>query len=284
MEHSHPHLLQLRVISPSGKEYLKNVVAQNLEETIGLLIEEPELWWTHDLGKPLLHTVEVSVAEKDTIIDTKSLTIGLRDIKLVRDEDEWGETFYFKLNGLPLFAKGANWIPIDSFIPRGKKLGLYDMNLRYAKDVNFNMIRVWGGGIYEDDEFYNVCDELGLLVWQDFPFACAQYPFHDPQFFDNCIEEAIENIIRLRHHASLAIWVGNNEIEGLFDGLLVFSGTLLKKQKYKKHYIQFFEITLPQIVRMHDPQHDYWPSSPSKGGFSSSNRGRNVKSNGQQHW
>jgi len=274
---SHSYVLQLRVISPSGKEYLKNVVTQNLEETIDLLIEEPELWWSHDLGEPLLHTLEVSVAEKDTIMDSKSLTLGLRDIQLVRDEDEWGETFYFRLNGLPLFAKGANWIPIDSFIPRGKKLGLYNMNLQYAKEANFNMVRVWGGGIYENDEFYDICDQLGLLVWQDFPFACAVYPFHDPQFFDNCIEEAIENITRLRHHACLAIWVGNNEIEGLFDGLLLLSGILKKKRKYKKHYIQFFEITLPQIVKMHDSQHDYWPSSPSKGGFSSSKGGGMLK-------
>ncbi len=276
-EHSHPHVLQLRIISPSGQEYLKNVLTKNKEETIDMLIDEPELWWTHDSGDSLLHTLEVSVAENDAIIDTKSLTIGLRDIKLVRDEDEWGETFYFRLNGLPVFAKGANWIPIDSFIPRGKEADFYGMNLQYAKEANFNMIRVWGGGIYEDEEFYNICDQMGVLVWQDFPYACAVYPFHDSKFFNNCIKEAMENIIRLRNHAGLAIWVGNNEIEGLFDGLLAFSGTILKKKKYLRHYIQFFEVTLPQIIKMYDPQHDYWPSSPSKGGFSSSRGGGMLK-------
>ncbi|MHA2268546.1 MAG: beta-mannosidase, partial [Promethearchaeota archaeon] len=105
--------------------------------------------------------------------------IGLREIQLVRKRDKWGESFYFLLNGIPVFAKGANWIPIDSFIPRGKKLGLYSMNLIYAKQANMNMVRVWGGGIYEDDTFYNLCDELGILVWQDFPFACALYPYND---------------------------------------------------------------------------------------------------------
>jgi beta-mannosidase len=279
-KNSHAYVLQLRVISPSGKEYLKNVVTQKTEETIDILIDEPELWWTHDLGEPLLYTHEISVANsKKIIIDSKSVTIGLRDIKLIRDQDEWGETFYFRLNGLPLFAKGANWIPIDSFLSRGKKLGLYTINLRYAKDANFNMIRVWGGGIFEDNEFYNICDQLGLLVWQDFPYACAPYPFHDPKYFENSIEESIQNIVRLRHHPSLALWCGNNEIEAIFDGLLLLSGTLKKKRKYKNHYIQFFEVTLPQLIKMYDPQHDYWPSSPSNGGFTSQMSSGTLRAN-----
>ncbi len=267
---SHSYVLQLRVFTPSGKEFQKNIVTQKNEETIEILIENPELWWTHDLGEPLLHSLEVIIAEKDIILHTKTLTIGLRDIQLVREEDKWGETFYFRLNGLPVFAKGANWIPIDSFIPRGEKLGLYHMNLQYSKDANFNCIRVWGGGIFETDEFYNHCDQLGLLVWQDFPYACAVYPFFDPEFLDNAIEEARQNIIRLRHHASLALWCGNNEIEALFDGLiLLFSRGFFKKRKYKTHYIKFFEEILPRLVTQYDPQHAYWPSSPSNGGYSS---------------
>jgi len=277
-EHSYLHILQLRVISPSGREFIKNIVTQKSEETIELLIEEPDLWWTHDLGKPSLHSLEVIIAEKNTIIDAKSLTIGLRDIQLVRDQDVWGETFYFRLNGLPVFAKGGNWIPIDSFISRGKKLKLYQMNLQFAKEANFNFIRIWGGGIYEDDDFYDLCDQMGILVWNDFPFACAVYPLHDNHFLENIIEEVIQNIVRLRHHASLALWVGNNEVEWLFDGLLLISGTTLKKKKYKNHYIQFFELTLPQIVNQYDSQRDYWPSSPSNGGYTSEMGGGIIRS------
>ncbi|MBN2155866.1 MAG: glycoside hydrolase family 2 protein [Candidatus Lokiarchaeota archaeon] len=264
----HNYVLQVRLFSPLGKEYQKNKVTVKSEEIFELLIEDPELWWCHDLGEPSLYTLEVSLADNYTIIDTKTLTLGLRDIQLIRNADKWGETFYFRLNGIPIFGKGANWIPIDSFISRGKKRHLYQMNLQFAKEANFNLIRVWGGGIYEDDEFYDLCDHLGLLIWQDFPFACALYPLFDPDFLANIKEETIENIIRLRHHACLALWCGNNEIEALFDVLLVLSRVILKKRKYKRSYIEFFEKILPQIINQYDPQHDYWPSSPSKGGFS----------------
>ena len=141
------------------------------------------------------------------------------------------------------------------------------MNLEYAKEANMNMIRVWGGGIYEDDLFYDLCDELGILVWQDFPFACAVYP-NNEEFIENVKIEAIQNIIRIRNHASLALWCGNNEIEWmtlLYIGLarIFYPKKILT---YKKEYRKMFEEILPALVNEYDPNHSYWPSSPSNGG------------------
>ena len=239
--------------------------------TIDLNIANPILWWTHDLGKPNLYDFTAKIFEKKSRheIDKIDLKIGIREIKLVRNKDKWGESFYFLLNGVPLFAKGANWIPIDSFIPRGKKLSLYQKNLKYAKEANMNFIRVWGGGIYEDDLFYDLCDEIGILVWQDFLFACAIYPIHD-EFLKNAQIEIIQNIKRLRNHPSLTLWCGNNEISMLWPflqfktGLLKFGSRKIRKQ-YKKTYIRFFVRTIPELVRTYDPDHSYWPSSPSNG-------------------
>jgi len=239
--------------------------------TFDLDIVDPILWWTHDLGKPNLYDLTAHIIEKNSghEIDRYNLKIGIREIKLVRNKDRWGESFYFLLNGVPIFAKGANWIPVDSFIPRGKKIGLYHKNLKYAKEANMNFIRVWGGGIYEDDNFYDLCDEMGILIWQDFLFACAIYPIHD-EFLENVKIEIIQNIKRLRNHPSLALWCGNNEISMLWPflqfktGLLGLGNRNIRNQ-YKISYINFFEKTIPELVRTYDPSHSYWPSSPSNG-------------------
>ncbi|MHA1344230.1 MAG: beta-mannosidase, partial [Promethearchaeota archaeon] len=258
--------LNVDLNDPDGKKF--NYVSNLTEETqvIELDIQNPKLWWTHDLGNPNLYELSISILNKE-IIDTIKMKIGIRDIQLIRSPDKWGETFYFLLNGVPIFAKGANWIPIDSFIPRGKKLGLYQKNLNHAKEANMNMIRVWGGGVYEDDLFYEICDKLGLLVWQDFPFACALYPLHRT-FIENVKKEAIQNIKRIRHHPSLALWCGNNEIEQLFIGYIgLYKLFSLKKIKaFKRGYRAMFEKMLPSLIREYDPKHAYWPSSPSNGG------------------
>lgn len=247
-------------------------------ETLTFSVKNPKLWWTHDLGTPHLYKLRVSLLDGEQIIDAQEIRFGIRDIQLVRDKDQWGETFYFRLNGIPVFAKGANWIPVDSFIPRGKRLGLYHKNLDFAKQANMNMIRVWGGGIYEDDLFYDICDEKGIMVWQDFPFACSVYPPNEA--FNELVEkEAIQNIKRLRHRASLALWCGNNEIEYIYIGYIVISRIFspFKYFRFKKAYKYRFEELLPKIVKNLDPQHDYWPSSPSNGG---GKRGRGLfKSN-----
>ncbi len=258
--------IKVELTSPDGIQHSKSVTLKDKNQTIEMDISNPQLWWTHDLGTPNLYELKVSIHDKDQI-DSQNLKIGFRDIRLIRELDHWGETFYFLLNGVPVFAKGANWIPIDSFIPRGKKLGLYQMTLNYAKEANMNFIRIWGGGIYEDDLFYDICDSLGILVWQDFSFACAVYP-PTSEFNENVKIEAIQNIKRLRHRPSLALWCGNNENEFLFSSLVGISEIQDPKDiaKFEKSYFEIFEKILPELIKKYDPNHPYWPSSPSNGG------------------
>ncbi|MFW9881604.1 MAG: glycoside hydrolase family 2 protein, partial [Candidatus Thorarchaeota archaeon] len=280
--------IKVQLKAPNEDMFIKKIPLRAEKETINFDIDDPFLWWTHDLGTPNLYHVEITIF-KEKVIEKFTIQIGLRDIQLVRKPDRWGETFYFLLNGIPLFAKGANWIPIDSFIPRGKKMGLYSMNLNYTKRANMNMIRVWGGGIYEDESFYNLCDELGLLVWQDFPFTCALYPYNT-EFIKNVEQEAIQNIIRLRRHPSLALWCGNNEIESLWRRLLIISGVVKNSKERKKFlndfYLRIFEEMLPRIIKKFDPTRPYWPSSPSSG-FISENlalRSSNNPNAGDSHY
>ncbi|MHA1378913.1 MAG: glycosyl hydrolase 2 galactose-binding domain-containing protein [Candidatus Helarchaeota archaeon] len=273
------YLLEVNIIAPNGEKKSDSIIIKDKMVIFNLTIPNPQLWWIYELGKPLLYEVQVIIKKNEKIIDSKVQKLGIREIRLIRRSDKWGETFYFRLNGVPIFAKGANWIPIDSFIHRGKKLDLYSLNLKYAKEANMNMLRVWGGGIYEDDDFYSLCDELGILIWQDFTFACNLYPYHE-EFIENFKEEAIQNIKRIRHHPSLALWCGNNEMEwflGLY--LLFFTFNFRKRSKYRKGYFHLFEEIIPKLVKKYDPQHDYWPSSPSSGAmFGKGGRGL-LKSN-----
>ena len=282
------YLIKAHLTAPNDEVFVKEIPLSKQKETIEFDINNPFLWWTHDLGIPNLYQVEITIL-KDEILERITQQIGLRDIQLVRKFDKWGETFYFLINGIPLFAKGANWIPVDSFIPRGKKLGLYSMNLGYAKRANMNMIRVWGGGIYEDESFYNLCDELGLLVWQDFPFACALYPYNS-EFIENVEQEAIQNVIRLRMHPSLVLWCGNNEIESLWKLMLINSRVAEdSKERHKflvDFYLRIFEDMLPHLLKKFDPTRPYWPSSPSCG-FISENlalRSSNNPNAGDSHY
>ncbi len=233
-----------------------------------LRVHKPYLWWSHDLGEPHLYKLEINLLKNNKIIDSNSLKIGIRDLRLIRRPDKWGESFYFLLNGVPVFAKGANWIPIDNFIPRGKKLGLYKKLIEATKEANMNMLRVWGGGIYEDDEFYNLCDENGIIIWQDFMFACGIYPSTN-EFIENVEKEAIDNILRLRNHPCIALWCGNNEVEWFLgiNLILLFipKFKFKKKREYKRGYFHIFEELLPELVQKYDPQRQYWPSSPSNG-------------------
>ncbi len=260
------YIIKAQLKAPNDEVFIKEIPLSKKKETFRFDIENPFLWWTHDLGIPNLYQIEIFIL-KDEILESVTQQIGLRSIQLVRKSDKWGETFYFLLNGIPLFTKGANWIPIDSFIPRGKKLGLYSMNLNYAKRANMNMIRVWGGGIYEDETFYNLCDELGLLVWQDFPFACALYPYN-AEFIENVEQEAIQNIKRLRRHTSLALWCGNNEIESMWkrvNNSKIIENSIERLNFLTKFYLKIFEDILPQLIKKFDPTRAYWPSSPSSG-------------------
>ena len=216
-------------------------------------VEAAQLWWPSGQGAQPLYDVEVAVVDANGLqLGTWSRRIGLRTIELDRHADAAGETFQFVVNGRPIFAKGANWIPAHAFVTTlGRKE--YARDLQAAALAHMNMIRVWGGGIYESEHFYDLCDELGLLVWQDFMFACAVYP-GDESFVRSVSLEAEQQVKRLRHRACLALWCGNNEIEQL-------NAKRLEAPAARADYHAVFETALPEVVAAHDGVTAYWQSS-----------------------
>lgn len=230
-------------------------------EEVRLEIASPKLWYTHDLGEQNRYRAQAELLKDGRVIDSETFSIGLRELKLINRKDLYGESFYFTLNRIPLFARGGNWIPCDTMIPRGVKSGLIEKRLQDCLDMNFNMIRVWGGGIYEDDRFYEFCDANGILVWQDFPFACYATP-HLEEFYENVSAEAEDQLRRLVNRPSLAILCGNNEIEKGWKEW----GFALFYPKHKPGYTYLFEELLPSLTARYAPQIPYWPSSPSAGG------------------
>jgi beta-mannosidase len=227
-------------------------------------IQNPKRWWTHNLGEPHLYTFETTLKLGNETKGQQNTKVGLRTIELIRDKDALGETFYFKLNGVPVFMKGANYIPQHSMQDKVTDAH-YKKLLNDVKNANMNMLRVWGGGIYENDIFYELCDEKGILVWQDFMFACAMYP-GDKAFLENVQQEAIEQVKRLRKHASLALWCGNNENNEAWHrwGWQTDKTEAQKKQIWDD-YIKVFNRILPETVATFNPSIDYWESSPSYG-------------------
>ncbi len=229
-------------------------------------IENPKLWWPNGLGDQNLYHIKALVNVNGKI-EEASRRIGIRTVEVVREKDEKGTSFYFKVNGVPVFMKGANYIPNDIFPSRVSKEQLEKV-IHTAKTSNMNMLRVWGGGYYEDDLFYDLCDEAGILVWQDFMFACAMYPGNQ-DFLDNIRLEARDNIKRLRNHPSIALWCGNNEI------LVAWNNWGWKRQakeqgeevssKVWKAYADIFHEVLPKAVEEYDSSRFYWSSSPSSG-------------------
>ena len=229
-------------------------------------VKNPRLWWTNGLGEPFLYNVNCNLTINNNLVDTHATRIGVRSIELVQEKDSIGSSFYFKLNGKPVFMKGANYIPQDSFLPEVTK-ERYSILLKNVVDANMNMLRVWGGGIYEHDIFYDLCDENGILVWQDFMFACTMYP-GDPDFIDNVRQEAIDNIKRLRNHPCIALWCGNNEVnEGWHNWEWQKSIGYSKEDSAEiwGNYLEIFENLLPNIVRSYSPYSHYIPSSPAIG-------------------
>jgi beta-mannosidase len=219
-------------------------------------IENPELWWVHNLGDQPLYHVEVTLNNGGAASDRWSRQIGLRTLTLERHTDEWGESFYFACNGVPFFVKGANWIPASPY-PWQPQLSLYELFVKAAADANMNMLRVWGGGVYEDDSFYTLCDEYGIAIWQDFIFACGTYPSFDGDFMANVTAEATDNLRRIRHHACMALWCGNNEIE---QGMPDSPGW--QESMSWEQYSLLFDDLLAKLVHEHAPQTAYWPGSP----------------------
>ncbi len=220
-------------------------------------LDHPQLWWPAGQGGQPLYSLQIEIRDAaGSTIGYWKRRIGLRTITLDQSKDEWGEAFRFLVNGRPVFAKGANWIPAHSFVSALRRSD-YERDLRSAVEANMNMVRVWGGGIYESEEFYDICDELGLMVWQDFAFACTLYPV-DEAFRELVRPEAEAQVRRLRHRASLALWCGNNEIWMLNREVLTDEA----KAEIRQAYERIFHEMLPEIVAENDPATAYWPSSP----------------------
>jgi len=235
---------------------------------IPVSIENPKLWWCNGLGDPYQFLFQFEIVYNDTIIDYNAVKVGIRKIELIQEKDEFGTSFYFKLNGKPVFMKGANYIPPDSFIPK-KSSSSYHETIQNARKANMNMLRVWGGGVYADDEFYNACDANGILVWQDFMFACAMYPA-DEKFIENVKQEVIDNVNRLQNHPSIALWCGNNENDEGWHNWgwqKQFQYSKADSTKIWNDYKKVFHEIIPQTLDsiLSKEKNLYWPSSPSIG-------------------
>lgn len=231
-------------------------------------VDDPQLWWPNGHGEQPLYRLDVEAVDgAGRVIGSWSRRVGLRTIVLDRHADEWGESFQFVVNGRAIFAKGANWIPAHSFVA-GLTRGDYERDLTSAAQAHMNMIRVWGGGIYESEDFYDLCDELGLMVWQDFMFACTIFP-GDAAFLETVRAEAAFQVRRLRHRACLALWCGNNEIAQL-NTVGRERADLLKNENLRRDYEAVFHGVLPEAVETIDGTTCYWPSSPWRGSLENS--------------
>lgn len=244
---------QVTVTAPNGTKTIWDDCPDEME------IENPQLWWPNGLGEQPLYQVQVDLKAGNKIVDTWCRKIGLRALTMHREKDQWGESFAHEVNGYQVFAMGADYIPEDNLLQRTSRERTRELLLQ-CKRANFNTVRVWGGGYYPEDWFFDLCDELGLMVWQDFMFACSVYEL-TPEFEANIRQEFIDNIKRLRHHASLALWCGNNEME-----MFVKQGTWVTKPTEMRDYLFMYERIIPEVLSEYDPDTFYWPASPSSGG------------------
>jgi len=225
-----------------------------------VIIEKPEIWWCNGLGEQPLYTLVNRLVKGEEVIDEDVKKIGLRTIELSLEKDAHGEDFCFVLNGERIFARGANWIPTDIFINRTTEENL-EFLVKSSRDANMNMIRVWGGGYYERNAFYDLCDKYGILVWQDLMFACTPFQWGRKDFYDLTIKELETNVRRLRHRASLALWCGNNEIEALSTDWRKFMFSLVEDMR------KYFYEDIPSRLKGLDGVTPYWPTSPGSGTF-----------------
>jgi len=245
--------ISIKVAAPDGKIF-------ELPANIESEISDPKLWWPNGFGEQCLYTFYIDLLENGTVVDSSSKRIGLRELKLIREKDQWGESFCHEVNGTRFFAMGADYIPEDNILSRYSKERTYNL-IKQCKDCNFNAIRVWGGGFYPHDYFFDACDEFGLVVFNDLMFACAEVPDYQ-SMFDNIDAEVRENLIRIRHHASLALISGNNEVEEAVE----FWWKDEKQVDRKRTYIKIFERMFPKIVDEVCPYIPYVSSSPSSFG------------------
>lgn len=248
------YAVTITVKAPDGRVYTQ-------EADTSIVIANPQLWWPNGYGKQPLYTVRAEIVDQSSsaVLDVWERRIGLRTVTMNTEKDEWGSKFAHRVNGLDIFAMGADYIPEDNFFGRITR----ERTERLLKDcveANYNCIRIWGGGYYPDDYFYDLCDELGLLVWQDFMFACSSYELDDA-FEKQISTEITQTVRRLRHHACIGLWCGNNEME-----TQTMDNCWKPSEKQRYDYIKIFEYIIPRIVKKEDPQAFYWPSSPSSGG------------------
>ena len=244
---------EIIVTDPNGKRIMPGPAGN-------IVIKNPQIWWPNGYGAHPLYTVKVTLMTIDgTVLDEMEKRIGLRTIGVHQEKDQWGESFAHEINGVQIFAMGADMVPMDAVLGRINEERTRKL-LEDCVAANYNTIRVWGGGYYPDDYFYDICDELGLLVWQDLMFACASYEL-TPEFEENICAEITDNVKRIRNHACLALWCGNNELEEHVD-----EEAWEPTKKQKVDYIKMFEYIIPHLVEELDPNTFFWQSSPSSGG------------------
>lgn len=232
---------------------------------VSFKIKNAKLWWSNGLGKPYLYNLNFLV-EGENLTQTRFVNYGIRKLELVQEPDSIGRSFYFKLNGVPVFMKGANIIPRQSFLPSASKQKLKEL-LVDAANSNINMLRIWGGGAYEENRFYDLCDSLGILVWQDFMFAGSMYP-GDSAFLQNLKEEVNQQVLRLRNHPCIALWCGNNEVDEAWHNWgwqQQYNFSKDDSAKIWNDYLKIFNQVIPDVLTKVDPQRPYWPSSPENG-------------------
>jgi beta-mannosidase len=243
----------------AGKQQIKLEPGTN-RVTFNFTVTNPKLWWPNGLGAQPLYSFRARSLVNGQVTGVRLTRTGLRTLELRQQRDEAGQSFMFVVNGIPVFAKGGNWIPADSFPTRITK-DKYRFLLQSVRDTNMNMLRVWGGGIYEADEFYELCDEMGILVWQDFMFACSMYPANQ-EFLDSVRAEAIDNVKRLRNHPSIVLWAGNNEVETAWRN---WGWRQNLPASVWDDYLKIFHGVLQEVTAQFDPSRTYWPSSPHGG-------------------
>jgi beta-mannosidase len=244
-------------------------------------IDNPELWWPNGFGKQPLYDITAKLYVNNYLVDSITGCTGIRTVELFQDEDEWGSSFYFRVNGLPIFMKGTNYIPQSNFLTEITD-SAYTKIIGDVKSVGMNMLRVWGGGIYEKDIFYDLCDENGILVWQDFMFAGSMYP-GDSSFMKNVKAEVTQQIKRLRNHPCIALWCGNNEIEVAWNNWgwqKEFGYSLADSMEIHGNYKLLFEDKIPSLLAQYDDTRPYIPSSP----ISNWGNKKNFKTGNMHYW
>ncbi|MCQ2494244.1 MAG: glycoside hydrolase family 2 protein [Lachnospiraceae bacterium] len=274
VQHAWVGLKRVFATQAQTRSVLVNIGDEGL--TVTFDIEEPKLWWPNDQGEQNLYDIDISLKpvgmlagggatatqiNKIEPLQTGHMTIGLRTITVSQEKDEWGREYAMCVNGQKLFSMGADYIPEDCIYSRINRERI-EYLVSSAARAHHNCIRVWGGGYYPSEDFYDLCDKYGLVVWQDFMYACNIFELND-SFRENIIAETIDNIRRLRHHASLGVWCGNNEMESAW---VDWGWSNTHSAHLKADYIKMFEEIIPNIIKQENPETMYWPSSPSSGG------------------